>query len=155
MSSHMKTCSGKRSDGSSCAAHARKGSQYCFFHDKEVAKQRRVAQSKGGSRGKARLQPLCPSEDFDLSTPEGIVASVQFIFNRLVRGEIEPKSAYAMAYLCECARKLHEMMVVKKDIESLQARANTERLFSPLRVQRNEDLDEFEELPIEENAPNV
>jgi hypothetical protein len=151
----MRKCFGKRSNGSSCKAHVRAGSQYCFFHDNQTAKQRQIAQSKGGSRRKARLEPLCPSEDFDLSTPEGIVASVQFVFNRLVRGEIEPKAAYAMAYLSECARKLHEVMVVKKEIECLKAQANTERICSPLREQLDDHAGVFEELPIEENTPNA
>ncbi len=54
------------------------------------------------------MLPSQPLPHFDLTTPEGLHASFQFTFNRLVDGEIDAKTAHALAYLCECSRKLYE-----------------------------------------------
>ncbi len=151
----MNKCCVSKANGKPCEAHVRAGSAYCYFHDNQVAQQRRMAQSKGGSKRKTS-QPLSPlAEDFDLASPQGLLASFQFTFNRIVRGEIDAKTAHAMAYLCECARKLYDTTVLKVEIERLKDLADTERVQNPLDEQLDEDFDQFEELPMEENTPNA
>jgi hypothetical protein len=148
-------CSTKKPNGSPCEARVRAGSEYCYFHDKQIAKERRIAQSKGGSKKKARPLLSGPIADFDLTTPEGMLASVQFALNRLVRDEIDAKTAHAIAYLSECARKLYDLAVLKRNIDQLNYLAKTERVYDPLREQLDDDLDQFAELATEENTSNA
>jgi hypothetical protein len=145
----MPICTAKKLDGSSCKARAHQGSALCFFHDNQVAQQRRTAQSAGGRKGKARPVPSSPLPDFDLTTPEGLLASFQLTFNRLVRGEIDAKSAHAMAYLCECSRKLIETTLLKKRLERVEDLANGETSSDQLQNYK------FEEMPLDRNIPNA
>jgi hypothetical protein len=46
--SQQPRCGHKRSDGTECKAHPRKGRQYCFFHDPESQKKSTAARRAGG-----------------------------------------------------------------------------------------------------------
>jgi hypothetical protein len=113
----MTKCSAKKLNGSPCKVRVLAGSDYCFFHDPEKAPQRQVAQSKGGRKRKDLPLPSAPPDNFDLSTPEGMRVCIQYALNRVVRGEIDTKTVYAIAYLLESARKLYDTTELKREME--------------------------------------
>jgi hypothetical protein len=101
-------CIGKTKNGQLCQGHPRSGSEYCFFHDPASVKNRREAQRKGGSnRSRLAVMPPLPF-DIDLDDPHKIPKQLTYIANGIVRGQIDPKVAYAFGYLADCAMRAHK-----------------------------------------------
>lgn len=123
----MPTCKALTSGGQPCQSQARLNMELCFFHDPESQQQRRTAQQKGGSKG-LRLLPMAnPPGDFDLSDPQQISKLLSHVSNRVVRGELDPKCAYALGYLADCALRAHNAVAVTERIERLERLQEAER----------------------------
>ncbi len=102
-------CAGKTKLGQPCRGHALTGSKFCFFHDAASRLERLAAQSKGGrNRSHLELITTLPNSDFDLREPESSAALLNFVVNRLVRGQIEPKVACAIGYIVGLSRHVNE-----------------------------------------------
>jgi hypothetical protein len=100
-------CLGKTKDDQPCLSHALGGSDYCYFHDPAAAKERRQAQSKGGSN-RLRLEAIpAPASDFDVKDPGKIADLLNYVANQLVRGQMEPKVAYAVGYIAQLALRVN------------------------------------------------
>lgn len=103
----MARCIGTTATDTPCQAEARRDSDYCFFHDPESKQARRQAQSRGGSK-KPTLRPLSPPpSDFSLAGPKDILKFVEYTANRIIHGELDPKTAYALGYLADCALRAY------------------------------------------------
>ena len=116
----MAICRAVKSDGRACKAQAVTGSWFCFFHNPDATESRREAQRKGGSKG-TRLQVISsPAQDFDLSNPKGVAKLIAYAANRVVRGELDSKSAYALGYLADCALRAHSAGTVTERLDRLE-----------------------------------
>jgi len=101
-------CLGKTKDDQPCRSHALGGSDFCYFHDPAAAKPRRQAQSRGGSN-RSRLEAIpAPASDFELKDPGKIAELLNYVANRLVRGQMEPKVAYAVGYIAQLALRVND-----------------------------------------------
>ena len=116
----MANCQALKSDGRACKAHTVAGSRFCFFHNPNATESRREAQRKGGSKG-TRLQVISSAaRDFDLSNPKGVAELLAYAANRVVRGELDSKSAYALGYLADCALRAHNAGTVTERLDWLE-----------------------------------
>ena len=119
----MARCSAEKKGGTPCRAESRAGSKFCFFHDPASVKNRREAQSRGGSNG-SRLEVMPPPPfDIDLEDPRKIPKLLTYIANGILRGEIETNVAYTFVSLVNCAIRAHNVVALDgriKEIERLQ-----------------------------------
>ena len=64
-------------------------------------------QSRGGSK-KPTLRPLSPPpSDFSLAGPKDILKFIEYTANRIIHAELDPKTAYALGYLADCALRAY------------------------------------------------
>ena len=116
----MRTCKGRKLDGQRCQARPCSGSDFCFFHDPESADARRQAQCSGGRKRK-RLHILAnPQREFHLDNPHRITQLLEYAANGLVRGELDPKSAYVLGYIGDCALRAHKTGSLSERQDELQ-----------------------------------
>ena len=66
-------CQQIKANGRCCAAYARAGSVFCFFHDPETAVARGAARRAGGHKHRAAVLPAM-SPDRPLGTVDDVVA---------------------------------------------------------------------------------
>lgn len=103
-------CAAKTKLGQPCRSHTVNGSKFCFFHDAASGRERRAAQTKGG-RNRSRLELVAPlPSDFDLRDPESSAALLNFVVNRLVRAQMDPKLAYAIGYIVGLSKQVNEAL---------------------------------------------
>ena len=143
----MPNCKFLRQDGRACEARAMAGSDFCFFHDPAAVKPRRDAQQRGG-RKKLRVPALdsVPTRDFDLSDPKDITKLLAYAVNRIVRGEIDPKCAYALGYLADCSLRAFNAGTLAERLTHLEGLQQVESNLSTNNIGYPEPLDiTFEE----------
>jgi hypothetical protein len=61
-----------------------------------------------------------PHCDFDLSQPSEIAKLLTYAANRVVRGELDAKAAYALGYLSDCAIRARSAGVLSDRIDHLE-----------------------------------
>ena len=116
----MTTCKGISGLGEPCKARPLTESDYCFFHDPASQHDRQEAQRKGGSKS-SRLHVLSsPPSDFDLSNPHEIAKLLTYTANRVLRGELDPKTAYALGYLGDCALRARNAGAIAERLDRLE-----------------------------------
>jgi len=106
-----------------CTAHAREGSNFCFFHDPDVSQEeKRSVQSKGGQGNKrvgvveedTKLQPIALREVSD------VLALLEMTTNELRSGRIDTKISNGIGYLAGHAMKAMELCELEKRIQILE-----------------------------------
>jgi len=150
----MPECKGSKKDGSRCRAEARNNSQFCFFHDPELKQARLDAQRRGGSRG-TKMTPTsrlleAPDTDFSLNEPQAIVEFLGYAANRVVRGQLDSKSAYALGYLADCALRAYNVAVTSEKIDEIAQLQKAERSIPVGRPEYLKDAFEEEFCPDDE-----
>lgn len=99
-------CRASKLNGQPCANRALRGSRFCFFHDPDSSIKRRVAQQNGGKVGKRTLSIMTRSDrEYDITSSEDIKQILQLVLNEILRGEREPREAYAVGYLVDIASR--------------------------------------------------
>ena len=78
--------------------------------------------------GDSKCNP-CPNppSDFDLRDPQQISKLLGYTANRVVRGELDPKCAYALGYLADCALRAHNAGAVTERFERLERLQEAEK----------------------------
>lgn len=118
--SSIKHCCATRKDGRPCTAPALGTSPFCFAHDPQRAADRDAARKKGGqNRGAAaRMRGLVPPR---LSSTYDRLESV---LERLDSGEIEPKTAQAMASVARALVAVLTAGELEERVRMLEGKAN-------------------------------
>lgn len=118
-------CTSKTQNDQPCRSFVRTGSEFCYFHDPALGKQRRAAQSKGGrNRSPLLAMPVLPSE-FDLKDPDNVANLLNLVVNRLVSGQMEAKTGNAVAQVVNLALRVNELR------EEAEQAAQAKRLREP------------------------
>lgn len=130
----MPPCKGTRADGSPCRADARRGSEYCVFHDNATADamaagraagnegNRRRALAKPNPAAEARLRPWRQLDAATLAsakaaTPLEVAVLVADTIDQVRAGEISPTVANSVGYLAQTLAKLHEQIETDRKID--------------------------------------
>jgi len=118
-------CTSKTQNDQPCRSFVRTGSEFCYFHDPALGRQRRAAQSKGGrNRSPLLAMPALPSE-FDLKDPDNVANLLNLVVNRLVSGQMEAKAGNAVAQVVNLALRVNELR------EQAEQAAQAKRLREP------------------------
>jgi hypothetical protein len=123
----LAACKARKPDGHVCQAKARIGSDFCFFHDPELSDARRQAQCRGGHK-QTRIRVI-PSHtpDFHFSDSVRIKELLEYAANQLVQGELDPKSAYVLGYLADCALRAHKLITLEQRIDEVEKLIHSEK----------------------------
>ncbi len=85
-----KKCQALKPNGRNCGSNAMLNSQLCFFHDPATREQRKAAQRTGGRNRAREIRVLPPdTPNRSLSTDGEVVAFIDEMINRLLRGELD------------------------------------------------------------------
>ena len=110
-----KCCAIKR-DGTPCNAYARAGSDYCYYHDPQMAAQRHQARSKGGrARHGRQIGPVGAAPSLPLDTMSGVTVLLQHAINQTLQLENSIARARTLGYLAG-------LLIKALDIASLEER---------------------------------
>lgn len=115
-------CIHLKSDGSPCKAKTLLGSNYCFFHDPDLAVERKAAQVSGG-RERARRANVLPADapDMPVGTAADIISLIGDTVARVRKGEIEVSIANSVGYLAAIALKAHQRDDVDQRLTRLES----------------------------------
>jgi hypothetical protein len=144
----MPNCQAKKDNRQPCKARAQAGSKFCFFHDPNARDQRREAQSKGGGKRTHSVVFYPPPSDFDLSDPHGVANALTWVANRVIRGELDSRTATAVGYLGDCALRAYNAGSIADRLEALERLQKAEPNWSPAPV-------DFEEEEMEPEATSA
>lgn len=132
----MAQCKATKTDGSPCRADARRGSEYCIFHDPATAAtmeagrregndgNRRRALAKPNPAADARLRPWRQLDGATLAnaqaaTPLEVAVLVADTIDQVRAGDISPTVANSVGYLAQTLAKLHEQIVTESKIDMI------------------------------------
>jgi hypothetical protein len=128
-------CIANTIDGKPCRGYARKGSEFCFFHDQVSCKQRHEAQRKGGSN-RSRLEDLPkPPHEFDLADPDQIGDLLTFVANLAVSRKLPAKHAYAIGACAARALRINAALEAEQSINSPDAECGDNYHFDDVTVE--------------------
>lgn len=116
----MAVCKTNKLDGQPCEARAVHGSDLCYFHAPEMRGRRQNSQRRGGSK-KAPVRVMSnPPAEFDLSISSNVTKLLNYAVNRLVRGELDVNSAYAIVSLSDCANRVRNTSLLIQRLDELE-----------------------------------
>jgi hypothetical protein len=114
---NSKGCQMTNEDGQPCSAPPMSNGNFCFFNDPEKAQQRESARRAGGIERTRRVAVLpADTQDRHLRSIGELVELLRDATNWTIRGQLDPKVAYAVSHLvsiqikalgqCELERRL-------------------------------------------------
>src|ERR1700730_4485566 len=138
-------CERTKRDGNCCRANKVAGSKFCFFHDPRSAKERTQSRQAGGRKHRAATMaadtPHCP-----LKNGADAVSLLGDTINRTRTGELDPRVANSVGYLCGILLRAFEVNNVEDRLAILETavgnRPRTESQF---------DVQEFKFIPAEQS----
>ena len=110
-------CKAQTKYGKRCKARAIKGSDYCFAHEPALAEQRAKWRREGGhaSSKKAVLE-----ETAALESPEEIKKLLARAIQAVQRGDMDPRTANALARLCSLQLKAIRQTEIVRRLDELE-----------------------------------
>jgi hypothetical protein len=100
-------------DGRRCEAAPVRGERWCCFHHPGLAEKRKQAQSAGGKTQARKALSEAPLVRLD--SRDAIIDLLSETVQQVRTGQLDPKIANAVGYLCNVIRQLVE----QEDIERL------------------------------------
>lgn len=125
------TATAKRS-GQRCTMPAVRGGELCFVHDPDRREAARAAQSAGGRAALARPTTV---PDVVLERERDAVHLAALTISRMLRGEIEPAVANAIATLCNMALKAMSQEEVDEKMRKLEEQLRPLKDLSPQQLE--------------------
>ena len=115
-------CIHRKSDGTPCKAKTLIGSDYCFFHDPNLAVERKAAQVSGG-RERARRANVLPAgtPEMPVGTAADIISLIGDTINKVRRGELEVSLANSVGYLAAVVLRAHQRDDVDQRLARLES----------------------------------
>lgn len=119
-------CKATKSDKTPCRAHAMHEGDYCYRHNKEMAKQAARASSEGG---KARRQYHSLGKSMKIETPDDIKLLIAEAINKLRTGQMHTNNpANSLGYLSKVFLEAHEKSSIEIRMAALEERLNQVKL---------------------------
>ncbi len=115
-------CAATLSDGFPCQAEALTDGQFCAFHDsrEEWRSRHREASARGGRASRAPLRPV--GVDFDVSTPEKVLTTLQAVGKALSEGRCDRGVANALGILAKNAIDAHKVLGYERRLSAVERR---------------------------------
>jgi hypothetical protein len=111
-------CKFKNNQEKQCSANAVKDSQYCFFHDKDNEKQRKLAQSKGGKANLIAVKdPLPP---MPIANVQDVLGLLEDTVNRVRTGELDVKIGNCIGFLSGHLIRAFEVTSIANRVEIIE-----------------------------------
>jgi hypothetical protein len=111
-------CLAKTKSGKPCKAMPLEDSDYCFAHEPMLAEKRARWRSEGGKRsGKKALL----AEAARVQSPEQVKELLARTVEGLQRGDVDPRTANAVGYLCNLLLKAIKETDTARRLEELEA----------------------------------
>jgi len=123
------TCEKIKQNGRRCQAKPIKNSRYCFFHDPSKTKDRAAARRAGGIQRSRRICFLPPeTPDRALRSSADVLELLDDLINKVLRGELDTKIAYAAGHLISIQMKVrdHELEDRLQAVEKVVNRRRVE-----------------------------
>jgi hypothetical protein len=95
-------------------------SDYCFFHDPDREAERKAAQSAGGQKNRIAVLPNS-TPDVKLRGAGDELKLLEDTINQVRRGEIDPKIANVIGYLCALRTKTRHEFETERRLSILEA----------------------------------
>jgi hypothetical protein len=124
-----RTCRATKPDGTSCIAKTQERKNWCYFHDPELAEERRAAQARGGQGNRAPSLPI-DAPDFAPETVSDLRPLLVATINQVRRAEISPNAATAICNLANTLMKALDDRDLRQrlsDLEQLLAQSNKKK----------------------------
>lgn len=112
-------CKDTNERGEPCSAPVVEGSEYCFWHDPALAKERAEARKRGGY-GRRQVKAGEPGEPVQARSPQDVVALVERAINDALALENSIARARAIGYLAGVALKAQEVGELEERLEALE-----------------------------------
>jgi len=132
---NIRYCQGITPAGERCKAPPRRESEFCIFHDPEVAEEMAEARKLGGYR-RRREGTVARAFDFDgLSSIDDIRRLLEVAAFDVLGMENSLQRARTLAYLAQVATRLHEAGTMEERFAAIEA-ALGGRMARPIEVRR-------------------
>ena len=110
-------CQAKTKAGKACRAESLRDGEYCFAHEPTLAGRRARWRSEGGKRsGKKALL----AEAARVQTPEQVKDLLARTVEGLENGDVDPRTANAVGYLCNLLLKAIRETDTARRLEELE-----------------------------------
>ena len=96
-------CEFLKADGTRCRANTRSASNYCYFHDPSVSRERHLARKRGGIARSSHKLVLPDATNQPLSSVPDVLSLLEATANEVRRGQLETRLANCVGYLCSVA----------------------------------------------------
>jgi hypothetical protein len=119
-------CQQTKADGSPCQARPLPNSDFCAFHDPDVARRQQEGRRRGG-RQRSRKAAVLPegTPDAILKTPADVRDLLARTANQTLRGEVDVKVANAVCYLLATLLRSIEGDEMARRVEALEQAIQT------------------------------
>lgn len=110
-------CAYIKADGNQCQANAMKNYKYCFAHNPKTKEEHALAVVKGGKaskRDRLNLEPI------DIQKPDDVIGLLEETINGIREGNIPPKIANTIGYLCGHLLKAIEAADLDQRLEIIE-----------------------------------
>jgi hypothetical protein len=134
-------CQYRKKDGTPCEADAQSGKNLCVFHDPIQAEKVRRARQAGGRKNRAAIMPA-NTPHLSLNNGADAVSLLGDTINRIRTGELDPRVANSIGYLCGILLRAFEV----NNVEDRLATLETAVIKRP-RAESQVDVQEFEFIP--------
>jgi hypothetical protein len=118
--SFRRPCKSLKRSGGECRTGRVTGSDYCFFHDPNRKAERKAAQSTGGQKNRMAVLPNS-TPDVTLRSAGDELKLLEDTINQVRRGEIDPKIANVIGYLCALRTKTRHEFATERRLSILEA----------------------------------
>lgn len=121
----MRRCKATNARGEPCGAPALHGSDWCFWHDPALAKERAAARRKAGKnrrRGAADPSFAEAMESREFRTLEDIVGLLGVTIRQTLALENSVSRNRALGYLSRCWADVYRVGEIERRVEVLEAR---------------------------------
>src|SRR5436190_12131066 len=113
-------CNWTNVEGANCDADAMAGKELCWFHDPTIEADRQEARSRGGRASRAPLKPV--GITFDVSSVDGILATLQAVGAALSEGKCDRSIANTFGILCKNAAETHKIVAFADRLKRIEER---------------------------------
>jgi hypothetical protein len=142
----LRKCRYRKKNGTPCEADAQSGKNLCVFHDPLQAEKVRRARQAGGRKNRAATMPA-KTPHSSLKNGADAVSLLGDTINRTRTGELDPRVANSIGYLCGILLRAFEVNHIENRLAILETavrnRPRTESQF---------DVQEFEFIPDSEKS---
>jgi len=115
----MAVCKHIKADGKQCQSRAMLNSDYCYFHNPDVAEERQAANIRGGRGKRPRVDtPLGVTVKFE--SVDDVLRLLEVVTEAMLNGVIDQRVASTTAYLSNVVLRALESSEMEKRVEKLE-----------------------------------